>query len=216
MSTTFDQLNNPYASPRLESSTAAQPQTVAAKPGSVVIILLGLVLVLVGYLASNLFMISNLYQVGFGPDGQVVPSPFVAAGTTPLVQWLIYAAFAAAFVGGAVMIGSQPFNPMAIVCYMMCPLVSLIFIVGWPLRVVRRYVEAVAGFYLLVGSALVFTGATRMFLLYGKAAGDSFEPVAASMMTQAGLALVVGAMVKFALNGSPTAAASAKTVAAAN
>jgi hypothetical protein len=114
-----------------------------------------------------------------------------------------------------VMIGSQPFNPTAIVCYMMCPLICMIFVVAWPLRVVRRYVEAVAACYLLVGSALLFTGATRLFLLYGNA-GGSFEPVLASMMTEAGLAMVVGAMVKIALAGSPAAGTSANTVPTAN
>jgi hypothetical protein len=47
-----------------------------------------------------------------------------------------------------------------------------------------------------VGSCLTFTGATRLFLLYGNSNG-SFAPVAASMMTEAGLAMILGSMIKF-------------------
>jgi hypothetical protein len=207
-----DKDQNPYASPRLESGPAPSPPTPVAKPGSLVIILVGFMLVLGGYLTSNLFLISDLYQVGFGPDGKVLSSPFAAAFSTPGQQWMLYAACAAAFIAGAIMVGSQPFNPMAVVCYAMCPLICFIFIVAWPLRVVQKYADAVAAFDLLVGSSLLFTGATRMFLLYGQR-GGGFEPVAASMMTEAGLALMLGSALKFYMSSSRASSADATAAA---
>ena len=65
-----------------------------------------------------------------------------------------------------------------------------------PLRMVRKYAEIVAAGYLLVGSCLTCTGATRLVALYQRSS-DGFAPILASMMTEAGLALVLGAIVKF-------------------
>src|SRR5262245_375347 len=168
MSTTFaDAFENPYASPSSTPKAPPAPAPAAkAKPGSLAIIFPGFILLLVGYLCSNLFLISDLYQVGFGPGGKVIPSPFAMAFQTPAQQWMVYLATASAFVAGAVMFGSQRFNPITVVCYMMCPLAGAIFLIASPLRIVQKYAEPVAAIYLLIGSCLVFTGATRMFLLY--------------------------------------------------
>ena len=108
-------------------------------------ILGGFVLLLGGYFTSNLFLISDLYHVGMGPGGRAIPSPLAAAFTTAPQQWGLYVACAAAFVAGTVMIGSQPFNPMAIVCYVMCPLVGMIYAIATPLRIVKKYAEPVSG-----------------------------------------------------------------------
>ena len=192
MSSIFaDNFPNPYSSPRAAAlrASSACPRK---RAGSVGIIFGGFVLLLGGYFTSNLFLISDLYHVGMGPGGEAIPSPLAAAFTTAPQQWGLYMACAAAFVAGAVMIGSQPFNPMAIVCYVMCPLVGMIYAIATPLRMVKKYAEAGRGLYLLVGSCLFITGATQLFRLYGQAHGG-FAPIAASMMTEAGLAFVVGA-----------------------
>jgi hypothetical protein len=206
MSNVFaDVIPNPYVSPRLETAPASAPVAAVAKPGSIGMILGGFVLVLVGYLMSNIFVISDLYHVGFGPDGKVIPSPFASVFSTAPQQWTLYFVCATAFIAGAVMIGSQPFNPLVVVCYVMCPLVGMIYLIATPLRIAKKYAEPIAAAYLLIGSCLVFTGATRMFLLYGQAAGG-FAPVAASMMTEAGMALVLGSALRFLVTDSPSRA----------
>lgn len=189
-------VENPYASPSVESRSTPITATPVTKPGSLAIILAGFVLLLAGYFTSNLFLIADLYHIGFGPNGKVIASPLAAAFNTPAQQWMLYVAFAAAFIAGAVMIGSQRFNPMAVVCFVMCPLAGGVYLIASPLRIAQKHAEPVAALYLLVGSCLFCTGATRMFLLYGQNT-NGFAPVAASMMTEVGLALVVGSAVKF-------------------
>src|SRR5207249_1027047 len=139
---------------------------------------------------SNLFLVSDLYHVGFGPNGEVIPSPLALAFHTPAQLWMVYVAFAGAFVAGSVMLASQRFNPMAVVCYVMCPLAGAVYLIGSPLRIVQKYAEPVAALYLVIGSCLFCTGATRMFSLYGQVT-NGFAPVAASMMTEVGLAFIV-------------------------
>jgi len=189
-----DSVSNPYATPRV--ATVPAPAPVASnKPGSFPIIFGGFVLLLLGYFTSNLLVIAELYKIGMGPDG-TAPPPLAALQLTPAQGWMFYIASAAAFIVGAVMVGSQRFNPIAVVCYVMCPLVGLIYAVASPLRMVRKYAEIVAAGYLLVGSCLACTGAMRLIALYQRS-NDGFAPVLASMMTEAGLALVLGAIVKF-------------------
>jgi hypothetical protein len=77
----------------------------------------------------------------------------------------------------------------------MCPLASLAFIIGWPLRFVRKHADPLAAIYLVGGSCLTGVGITAMFLLYG-GTSHGFSPVTASMMTQAGRALALGAQVR--------------------
>ena len=103
-----------------------------------------------GYFVSNIFLISDLYKVGFGPNGEVIPSPFAQNLQTPFQQWTLYIVSAAATVAGFVMIGSQRQNPVAIMCYVMCPLVAVAYFVGWPLRAVQRNAAPVAALYLAV------------------------------------------------------------------
>jgi hypothetical protein len=200
-----DQVQNPYASPGLEGGrppAAVKPTVV----GSLAMVFGGFFLVLLGYFTSNLFLIGDLYKVGMGPDGQSISSPFALFATTPVEQWLLYALCASAFIAGAVMIGSQRFNPLAVVIYVMCPLVGAIYMVATPLRIVSgKYAELVAALYLLVGSCLAFTGITRLFLLYGRP-GQEFAPILASMMAEVGLTLIVGAVVKFWCAPSPETA----------
>jgi hypothetical protein len=197
MSISFaDAAQNPYASPSLEASSAPVETAPSPTPGSLAIIFPGFVLLLVGYFMSNLLLIGDLYHIGMGPQGQVVASPLAAICRTAPEQWLLYVLCAAAFVAGAVMIGSQRFNPMAVVCYVMCPIVGAIYLVGSPLRMAVKYAEIVATLYLLVGSCLAFTGLTQLLRLHQQS-NNGFAPIAASMMTEAGLALVVGAALKY-------------------
>jgi len=191
-----DLAQNPYASPNTVAVPAPAAPAADASPGSLVLIILGFVLVLVGYITSNFFLISDLYHVGFGPGGKDIPSPFASVFSTPALQWMLYLACALAFVAGAVMIASQRFNPLAVVAYVICPLIGIIHLVGAPLRIAKKYAEAVATVYLLIGSALAFTGATQMFRLYGLA-DPGMAPVGASLLTEVGLVFVVGAALKF-------------------
>jgi hypothetical protein len=191
-----DNISNPYTSPRASGAPLPAPAAPVTKPGSIGIVLGGFVLLLLGYFTSNLFLISDLYHIGMGPDGKAIPSPLAAVFTTAPQQWGMYALCAAAFVAGAVMIGSQRFNPMAVVCYVMCPLVGMIYLIASPLRIVKKNAELVAALYLLVGSCLAISGITQLLRLYGQN-GGGFAPIAASMMTEAGLAFVVGSALKF-------------------
>jgi hypothetical protein len=206
-----NQFPNPYASPQAATAPAAKPATPANKPGNIGIVLGGFVLLFAGYIISNIFVISDLYHMPMGPDKEFIPSPFSPLFTTPAQQWTFYVVCAAAFVAGAVMIGSQNFNPIVVVAYVMCPIVGMIYLVASPLRMVQRYADVVAAGYLLVGSCLAFTGATRLFLLYGTRT-DGFAPILASMMTEVGLAFIAGAGLKFLFSGSSTAAAAAVAI----
>ena len=189
-----DLVANPYASP--EFAPAEAPAKETPQHGSVALIMTGFVLLLVGYLTSNLFAIADLYGLGMGPEGEVIPSPLSLVFTTPFQRWMFYVVSGAAFVVGAVLLGSQRFNPVTVVCYVMCPLAGLAFLVASPLREIQKFAEPVAAIYLLIGSALAFTGITQLYLLYGTNNG-SFVSVLASMMTQVGTAMILGALLKF-------------------
>ena len=97
--------------------------------------------------------------------------------------------------GGAVMIGSQPFNPLVVVCYVMCPLVGLVFLVGLPLRIAGRFAVPIATIYLAIGACLAGAGRMQLISLYGRP-NLEFEPMLASLLTEAGLALLCGALLK--------------------
>jgi hypothetical protein len=201
---------NPYVSP-LPDVPIVQAELVDDKPklGSLSIIAVGFGLLLIGYLSSNVFAIADLYQVGFGPDGEVIPSPFAAFfGDKPAAQWLFYAVCASAAIGGCILIGSQNFNPLVGVIFVMCPLVGLVFLVATPLRIARKYVVPVAAIYLMIGTCLAGVGLLRMIGLYGQA-GLNFEPILASLMLQIGLAMLGGAMLKLARTPQEQPAASA-------
>jgi hypothetical protein len=189
---------NPYATPQCLSEAAdASPAAAKTKHGSLAIVFAGFLLVLGGYFTSNIFLIADLYHVPFGPNGKVLSSPFAATFSTPAQQWMLYGACAAATIAGCIMVGSQAFNPLAAVAYIMCPLMAGIYLVASPLRIAQKWAFPVATFYLAVGSCLAGTGIIRLGNLYGQP-GSGFEPVGASMLTEVGLALFVGAVVKLA------------------
>jgi len=189
-------LQNPYASPQVcETPHRAQLQQEKPQPGSLALILGGFFMLLIGYLTSNLFVIGDLYHLAFGPDNQHIASPFAALFSSPAQEWGLYCLCAGATIAGCVMFGSQRYNPLAIVCYMMCPIASLIFLVAAPLRLARKTALPVAAIYLAVGGCLAGTGITQLVSLYGRP-NLNFEPPLASMMAEVGLAFVVGAILK--------------------
>ena len=195
--------DNPYASPvgiPQTTENAAGPTQEANRTGSLALIFLGFVLLLGGYLTSNIFAISDLYQLGFGPEGEVIPSPFALLFTTPAQQWLFYALAASAAIVGCVLIGSQNGHPMAFVCYILCPLVALVFVIGLPLRMTRKLAVPVAAAYLCIGTCLAGAGLTQLVNLYGQP-NPGFAPVMASVLTEAGVALVIGAVLKLWRSG---------------
>src|SRR5439155_7189687 len=102
-----DSVPNPYATPRVQTVPAPAP-VAANKPGSLPIILGGFVLLLLGYFSSNLLVIGDLYKISMGPNVHA-PSPLAVAEMTPAQEWMLYIAATAAFVAGAVMVGSQRF-----------------------------------------------------------------------------------------------------------
>lgn len=180
----------------VQDDAASSNKVESPKPGSFLIVSLGFVLLLGGYFVS-IFIISDLYQVGFGPNGEAIPSPFAASLETPIQQWMLYGVSALATIAGLIMIGSQRFNPFAAVAYIMCPLVGMTFLVGWPLRAVKAdgVAVAVVGIYLATGSCLAAVGIMRLVSLYGEP-GGAFGAVGGSIMAQAGLALAFGALLK--------------------
>jgi hypothetical protein len=198
-------IGNPYASPAPPPPPPPEevPQWPAPKPkpGSLFVIFPGFILLLVGYLASNVFAIADLYHVGFGPNGQFIPSPLAGVCTTPLLQWLFYVVTASAAIGGCLMVGSQRFNPSAIVIFVMCPIVGLVFLVGAPLRMVGRFATAAAVAYLVVGTCLAGAGVSRLVSLYGRI-NDDGAPIIASLLTEIGLALFAGGLIKLWRSGA--------------
>jgi hypothetical protein len=195
-------IGNPYASPAATPEAPPAPAE-PAKPqhGSLACIFPGFLLLLVGYLASNVLAVADLYHVGFGPDGEFIPSPFSVVLTTPFLQRLFYALTASAAIAGCVLIGSQNFNPMAVVCYVMCPLVGLVFLVGLPLRIAGRFALPIATIYLTIGTCLAGAGLMQLINLYGRS-NLEFEPMLASLLMEAGLALLCGALLKLWRSGA--------------
>jgi len=187
-------LANPYASPTPDASPAPV-QPAASQHGSLACIIPGFLLLLVGYLASNVLAIADLYHVGFGPDGQFIPSPLAGVFTTPFLQWLFYALTASAAIAGCVLVGSQNFNPMVVVCYVMCPLVGLVFLLGLPLRIAGRFAAPIATIYLAIGTCLAGAGLMRLVSLYGRP-NLEFEPMLASLLAESGVALLAGGILK--------------------
>ncbi|HEX5103903.1 MAG TPA: hypothetical protein VFV87_08845 [Pirellulaceae bacterium] len=199
---------NPYASPPLdEPIIRAELADEKPKPGSLPLIFLGFILLLVGYLASNIFAIADLYQIGFGPGGEVIPSPLADVFSTPGWQWLFYGICAAATIAGCILIGSQNFNPLVAVIFIMCPLVAVVYLLAMPLRMAQKWTVPMAATYLMIGTCLAGVGISRLIGLYGQA-GLNFEPILASLLTEIGLALLGGAMLKlaFAPSDEPRAA----------
>lgn len=189
-------LANPYASPAEVAEPAPQPAApVVPQFGSLAIVFPGVLLLLVGYLASNLFALGDIFGLGFGPEGKPIPSPLAGVLTTPGQQWLFYAVAGAAAIVGAVMVGSQNFSPAAAVCYFMCPIAALAMIVGMPLRMAGRFATPIATIYLAIGTCLAGAGVMRLVNLYGQH-GLDFEPMQASFMAQGGLALLAGGVLK--------------------
>jgi hypothetical protein len=99
------------------------------------------------------------------------------------------------------MIGSQNFNPMAVVMYMLCPIVGLVFLAATPLRVARRWAVPIATVYLGLGTCLAGAGVMRLINLYGQP-NLILEPLIASLMTEVGYALLGGAILKLWLGGA--------------
>ena len=196
--TTAPSLLNPYASP-VGDVPVIQAELVENKPqhGSLAIIFLGFVLLLVGYLAGNIFAVFDLYQISMGPDGEPMPSPLAELCPTPASQWLFYGLCAAATVAGCILLGSQNFNPLCAVIFFMCPIAGLVFLLASPLRMVRKHVVPVAAIYLMIGTCLAGVGLTKLIGMYGQP-GLEFEPILFSLAFQAGLAMLAGAMLKLA------------------
>ena len=199
MQATANSLLNPYDSPPAVEPII-QAELVESRPqhGSLAIIFAGFGLLLVGYLASNIFAIFDLYHIGIGPDGEPIPSPLAELCPTPEFLWLFYGFFACATITGCLMIGSQNFNPLVAVIFFMCPIVGLVFLAATPLRMVRKHVVPVAAIYLMIGTCLAGVGLMRMIGLYGQF-GHDFQPILASLMFQAGLSMLAGAMLKLVL-----------------
>jgi hypothetical protein len=152
---------------------------------------------LVGYLAGNIFAVFDIYQIGMGPDGEPVPSPLSELCPTPALQWLFYGLCAAATVAGCILLGSQNFNPLCAVIFFMCPIAGLVFLFASPLRMARKHAVGVAAVYLMIGTCLAGVGLTKLIGLYGQP-GLEFQPMLFSLMFQAGLAMLGGAMLKLA------------------
>ena len=193
---------NPYASPTAAPEAQLLPAEPAApRPGSLVMIILGFFLLLVGYVISNALAIGDLYGLGMAPEGEKIPSPLAELCSSPFELWLFYAATAGATVAGCLLIGSQNANPMAIVCYVMCPIAGLVFLLGMPLRMAGRWGQSIGTIYLGVGTCLAGAGILRLVNLYGQP-GVTFEPILASLMTEAGLALAAGGLLKLLWMGA--------------
>jgi hypothetical protein len=204
-------LANPYASPAAAPPPPPAPaEQSTPRHGSLACIIPGFLLLLVGYLASNFFAIADLYHVGFGPNGQFIPSPLAGVCTTPFLQWLFYGLAASAAIAGCVLVGSQNHNSLAIVCYIMCPLVALVFLAGMPLRIAGRFAGPIATIYLALGTCLAGAGLMRLIGLYGRPNLD-FEPMLASLLAEAGLAMVCGALLKLWRSGAFSAPATSQT-----
>jgi hypothetical protein len=195
------QAANLYDSPSAPLHLAANIEPQAYERGSVPVIVIGGVLFLFGYICSNVFAIADLYHVGLGTYGEFVPSPIASAFKAPLEQWLIYALAAAAVVAGCVLIGSQNYHPAAVVCFILCPLMGLVFAMGMPLRSAWRHAVPAATAYVGVGTCLAGAGVIHLMNLYGRL-HVGFEPIVASLLLEGGLAMVIGGFLKLAHSGA--------------
>ena len=143
----------------------------------------GTVLLLLGYIASDIFVISDLYHIS-----EFTPTPLSAALTTSSQQWGGYAIATAILVWGAVLIGSAPFNSQAMICYIMCPIAAAACLIGSPLRAAQKYARQVAFVYVSIGVCVAVSGIMQLLALYGQF-DAGLSPITASVLAQVGIIL---------------------------
>lgn len=188
---------NPYASPAALPEPPPVEQA-PAREGTIGLIIAGVALLLMGYFTSNLFAIDDLYGIGLGPRGQ---SPLAGVFTTPAQQWLFYVLTASAAAAGCVLFGSQRFHSAMAVIFFFCPIATLVFVAGYPLRTARRFAIPISTAYLAIGTCLAGAGVMRLINLYGRP-DLGLEPFLASLLTEAGAAMVAGAVLKLWSSGA--------------
>ena len=154
--------------------------------GSGAAVFFGGLMTLVGYLASNVFCMFDLFETG--PNGQHIPSPFQMWFTSPEEMWCVYAGCSIVLITGMLMVASQPWKPACGVVYVFYPVVAFTFLVFTPLRAMRS--SLLADVYRTLGAALAAAGGFALWQAY-EGAAMPIHPMFASIFLQVGLVAVI-------------------------
>jgi len=100
---------------------------------------------------------SDLYQIPVMTD-EYFPSPISPLVTSPRELWIFYVFSMSLFVLGSVGVGGTPAHGAIGVMYIMCPIVAVACLVGWPLRQRSPLRVWLAALYLGLGIALTMYG----------------------------------------------------------
>ena len=188
-----DYKNNwqPYDSP-VETSTPIALQLRATAPvRESPIALFAAFCLFIGYLATNVMLIDDIYNGKVGPEGRIGRSPFIMLSLSRIELTRLYAVGSLVTVAGAVVVASKKMPSYGGIILFMCPLVMLINFAGSVLRESGFFAKYFACAYLFGGVYL--TGTAALYFLNTPAPLPAFssDPMLSSMSLQGGLTLVI-------------------------
>jgi hypothetical protein len=182
------------------SARASSPQSPTQALRSAVIIVAGATLLLPGFLGSLTLLMLDLSGAAL-EDGTRLTSPLGDLLQNPQLLWVAFAVGTLMLASGLILIGSQPFCVPAAVAYVMCPIVSVAYMLGSPLRGDQPWNRNAAYVYAVMGILAAFAGAA---LMYGPTEQESpIQFVGAGFMFQLGIAAVLGAILRLTKRPSP-------------
>jgi len=146
----------------------------------------GGLMTLVGYLASNVFCLFDLFETG--PGGQYIPSPFQMWFTSPEAMWCVYVGCSVVMMAGMLMVASQPWSQSCGVVYIMCPIVAATYLIFTPLRGMRSPLLADA--YRAIGAAMASAGGFSLWQAY-VGVPTPVHQMLASIFLQVGIVAVI-------------------------
>jgi hypothetical protein len=183
------------------SARASSPQSPTQALRSAVIIVAGATLLLPGFLGSLMLLMLDLSGAAL-EDGTRLTSPLGDLLQNPQLLWLAFAVGTLMLASGLILIGSQPFCVPAAVAYVMCPIVSIAYMLGSPLRGDQPWNRNAAYVYAVMGILAAFAGAALM--MYGPTEQEfPIQFVGAGFMFQLGIAAVLGAILRLTKRPSP-------------
>jgi len=181
----------PYDSP-VEASTPIelQPQSAAPERESPIAFNAALCL-FIGYLATNVMLIDDIYSGEVGPGGTIGHSPFIMLSLSRPELMRLYMAGSLVTVACAVLVACKKMPSYGRIVLLMCPLVLLFNFAGRVLRESGVLAKYFACAYLFGGVYL--TGTAALYFLTTPAPLPAFnsDPTLSSLSLQGGATLVI-------------------------
>lgn len=160
---------------------------------SVGVFLPWLMCLVLGYLASNIVLINDIYCGGISVKGRLMPSPIAAWELSRVQLAGMYSIATCLTVAGAVVVTRRQI-PQAYGMSILVPIVTIPYVAGLILRKSGAAARYLACGYLLAGTIL--TGLAVMYFATTSAPLTEFqeEPMINSFMLQGGLTLAICAI----------------------